>query len=219
MASQDLPQRFEFSRSTRVSQFVRAALVIVVGAAVFFAATNLDRFINLPENSPIVNIVRCMGGFVAVSGLIAIVILLVMLRSDTGQVIEVDDVGLTVNREGKKLSSRSLKWADVTAYEVIDNTSFLDLTSSTPYTSSQDTDLTGCLIGFVLELYVGLLQLFIGGSSTTIRFKLKSKRNMKVSGYGAPMDALIEKALPHYLPDKREQPGQKPPPGTSQPSK
>jgi hypothetical protein len=219
MESQSLPQRFEFNRSTRVSQFIRAILVIVIGAAFFLAAFNLDRFISLPQNSPVGTVLKCIGGFVAVSGLVAFVILIVMLRSDTGQVIEVDDVSLTVHREGNKPSSRSLKWADVIAYEVIDNTTFLDLTSQTPYTTSQDTDLTGCLMGFILQFYVGLLQLFIGGSSTTIRFKLKAKRNMKVSGYGAPMDDLIDKTLSQYLPNKREHPGQKARPDSSQTTK
>jgi hypothetical protein len=42
---------------------------------------------------------------------------------------------------------------------------------------------------------------------------------MKVSGYGAPMDELIDKVLPHFLPGKREHPAKKTQPDPPQPSK
>ncbi len=85
-------------------------------------------------------------------------------------------------------------------------------TSTTHSSSSSAGDEAfGCIFGLVFGLYFILLEYFIGGSAQTVKFKLKAKRGLSVRGSGYEMDELIEKILPHFLPEKRVQPGQKAP--------
>lgn len=199
-------RRFEFTRASRLPQIIRAFIIVLVGAAVMIALPRLP----LQLSDGLQNIILALGGCVAVSGVIAVFLLLFMTIRNAGHVIEVDDSGLTIYREGK--DHQSLKWADVNFYEAQESESFFDPasltnTDSTPSSSTSDP-LSGCIVGLILGLYLIVLDWFIQGSSWRVKFKLKSRRVVNVTGYGAQMDELIEQLLPRFLPDKRKMPKQ-----------
>jgi len=197
-------RRFEFTRASRLPQMIRAFIIVLVGAAVMIALPRLP----LQLSDGLQNIILALGGCVAVSGIIAVGFLLFATIRNAGHAIEVDDSGLTLYREGK--DNQSLKWADVNFYEAQESESFFDPasltnTDATPSSSTSDP-LSGCIVGLVLGLYLIVLDWFIRGSVWHIKFKLKSRRVVNISGYGAQMDELVEQILPRFLPDKRKTP-------------
>lgn len=199
-------RRFEFTRASRLPQIIRAFIIVVVGAAVIIALPHIP----LQLSDGLQNIILALGGCVAVSGLIAVVLLLFVTIRQAGHAIEIDENGLTVYREGK--DNQSLKWADVSFYEAQESESFFDFDSFTDTstgTSHPNSDpLGGCIFGLVLGLYLIVLDWFIRGSVWRVKFKLKSRRVVNITGYGAQMDELIEQILPRFLPDKRKMPKQ-----------
>jgi hypothetical protein len=204
--SASFSRRFEFKRASRLPQIIRAFIIIVVGAAVFVILPRLS----LQLSDGLQNVILALGGCVVVSGIIAIALLLFATFRSAGHAIEVDENGLMVYREGK--DNQSLKWADVTFYEAQESESFFDPasltnTDSMPASSSSDP-LSGCIVGLVLGLYLIVLDWFIRGSVWHVKFKLKSRRVVNISGYGAQMDELVEQILPRFLPDKRKMPKQ-----------
>jgi hypothetical protein len=199
-------RRFEFKRASRLPQILRAFIIVLVGAAVIIGLPRLS----LQLNSGLQNIIVALGGCVAVSGIIAVLLLLFVTIRNAGHAIEVDENGLTLYREGK--DNQSLKWADVSFYEAQESESFFDIesftnTDSMPSSSTSDP-LGGCIFGLILGLYLIVLDWFIQGSSWRVKFKLKSRRVMSITGYGTQMDELVEQILPRFLPDKRKLPKQ-----------
>lgn len=197
--------RFVFNRFNRIPQFIRAILIVAAGIAVFVTATRLSD--NLTPA------LRCIGGGLAVSGVIAVLTLMVLTRRDVTQVVEVDAEGLTLRREGAKPLTRTVKWAEVASYEVEEGRSpILGVDEATAPTNtasmgSGDNDLFGCLFGIALAIYLSLLQWFIGGGAWTVRFRLAGKRNrVSFSGYGGSMHELVTRVLPQHLPDKLVKP-------------
>ncbi len=178
-------------------------MVVGVGIFIGLSRTSLD--------ANLLSILRWIGGGIAFSGLLAILLLTIAAMREKGQVITVDETGLTVERPGK--NKQSLKWADVTHYEVEDAGSFTGIWDggygSSSSTTGQGADdlIFGCLIGIILNAYLLLLEFFVRGAAWKVKFKLKTRRTMNVTGYGAGMDELVEKVLPHFLPDKRKLPG------------
>ncbi len=207
MITLSFPRQYMIDRRTRIPQFIRAGLVLLVGVGIFIGLSRASLDANL------LTILRWIAGGIVFSGLLAILLLTIAATREKGQVITVDETGLTVERPGK--NKQSLKWADVTHYEVEDAgsfTGFLDWTNSssnTSTTSGQGADdlIFGCLIGIILNVYLLVLEFFVRGAAWKVKFKLKTKRSMNVFGYGAGMDELVEKVLPHFLPDKRKLPG------------
>ncbi len=197
-------RRFEFKRISRLPQIIRAFIIVLVGAAVIIAVPRV--LVSL--NSGLQNIALALGGCVAVSGIIAVALLLFATIRSAGHIIEVDETGLNVQREGK--DTQSLKWADVSFYEAQESDSFFDIesftnTDSTPSSCTSDP-LGGCIFGLILGLYLIVLDWFIRGSIWRVKFKLKSRRVLNINGYGAQMDELVEQILPRFLPDKRKLP-------------
>jgi hypothetical protein len=197
-------RRFEFKRASRLPQIIRAFIIVLLGAAVIIAVPRVLASLN----SGLQNIVLALGGCVAMSGIIAVALLVFAIIRSPGHVIEVDETGLNVQREGK--DTQSLKWADVSFYEAQESDSFFDIesftsTDSTPSSSTSDP-LGGCIFGLILGLYLIVLDWFIRGSIWRVKFKLKSRRVLNITGYGAQMDELVEQILPRYLPDKRKIP-------------
>ena len=195
-------RRFEFTRASRLPQIIRAFIIVFVGAAIMIALPRLS----LQLSDGLQNIILALGSCVAVSGVIAVVLLLFMTIRNAGHVIEVHENGLTVYREGK--DNQSLKWADVSFYEAQESESFFDPasltnTDSMPASSTSDP-LGGCIFGLILGLYMIVLDWFIRGSVWRVKFKLKSRRVVNITGYGAQMDELVEQILPRFLPDKRK---------------
>ena len=205
-----LPHRYEFTRPAGPAQFVRALLMVLTGVAVIFLSFNLDRFLNLPAASPIPRIVFFIGVFIAVSGVLAVLLLLLALRVYKSIAIDITEVGLTYIRPEKP--KQNVKWAEVESYEtdvggliklsilMTANTTGLGSTNYDP-----GSELFGCLFGMVFGLYFLVLESLIGTSSWTVTFKMKSKRRVRVFGYGFQMDELVEKVIPHFLPDKKKQ--------------
>lgn len=205
MDSDSFPRQYTIDRRTRIPQFIRAGLVVVVGVGIFIGLSRTSLEGNL------LIILRWIAGGIAFSGLLAIVLLTIAATREKGQVITVDETGLMVERPGK--NKQSLKWADVTHYEVEDAGSLTGIWDSGYGSSSSTTGqgaddlIFGCLIGIILNVYLLLLEFFVRGAAWKVKFKLKTRRTMNVTGYGAGMDELVEKVLPHFLPDKRKLPG------------
>lgn len=205
MDTLSFPRQYAIDRRTRIPQFIRAGLVVVVGVGIFIGLSRTSLEGNL------LIILRWIAGGIAFSGLLAIVLLTIAAMREKGQVITVDETGLMVERPGK--NKQSLKWADVTHYEVEDAGSLTGIWDSGYGSSSSTTGqgaddlIFGCLIGIILNLYLLLLEFFVRGAAWKVKFKLKTRRTMNVTGYGAGMDELVEKVLPHFLPDKRKLPG------------
>ena len=204
------PHRYEFSRPAGPAQFVRALLILLAGVGVVVLSNNLSRFVSLPEGSIVPRIVFFVGVFIAVSGVLAVLLLLVATRVYKTIIIEVNETGLTYIRPNKP--KQNVKWADVEFYETdvggLINLSVL-MTANTTGISSTSYDagneFFGCLFGLVFGLYFLILESLVGTSSWTVIFKMKSKRRVKVFGYGFQMDDIVEKVLPHFLPDKKKQ--------------
>ncbi|MBZ0282654.1 MAG: hypothetical protein K8L97_18075 [Anaerolineae bacterium] len=199
------PRHYTIDRRTRIPQFIRAGLVLLVGVGIFIGLSRTSLDANL------LTILRWIAGGIAFSGLLAILLLTIAAMREKGQVITVDETGLTVERPGK--NKQSLKWADVTHYEVEDAGSLTGIWDSgygsSSSTAGQGADdlIFGCLIGIILNVYLLVLEFFVRGAAWKVKFKLKTKRSLNVSGYGAGIDELVEKVLPHFLPDKRKLPG------------
>ncbi|MEZ4670378.1 MAG: hypothetical protein R3E39_20925 [Anaerolineae bacterium] len=208
--SLSLPQRYEFSRPAGPAQFVRALLMIVIGAGVVILSFNLDRFVTLPSSSPVPRIVLIIGLFIAISGVLAILLLLLALAVYKSITIEVTETGLTYIRPNKP--KQNVKWSEVEFYETdvggLINLSILMTANNTGIGHSNydaGSDMFGCLFGLVFGLYFLILESLIGTSSWTVTFKMKSKRRVRVFGYGFQMDELVQKVIPHFLPDKKKQ--------------
>jgi len=205
MDTLSFPRQYTIDRRTRIPQFIRAGLVVVVGVGIFIGLSRTSLEGNL------LIILRWIAGGIAFSGLMAIVLLTIAVMREKGQAITVDETGLTVERPGK--NKQSLKWADVTHYEVEDAGSLTGIWDSGYGSSSSTTGqgaddlIFGCLIGIILNVYLLVLEFFVRGAAWKVKFKLKTRRTMNVTGYGAGMDELVEKVLPHFLPDKRKLPG------------
>lgn len=208
--SLSFPQRYEFARPAGPSQFLRALLMIAAGAGVIWLSQNLSRFISLAESSIVPRIVFWVGIFIAVSGIFAFLILLLALVAYRNpSTIEVKETGLTYERPGRP--KQAVKWADVEFYDPeVGGLINLDLlmtpsNSGLSYSGSDSSsDLFGCVFGLVFGLYFLILESLIGTGSWTVRFKLKSRRGVKIFGYGPQMDEIVQKVIPHFLPDKRK---------------
>ncbi len=204
------PHQYEFGRPAGPAQFLRALLIIALGAGMIWLSQNLSRFISLPESSAVPRIVLYVGIFIAVSGGLAVLLLLLALAVYRNpSVIEVDETGLTYQRSGKP--KQSVKWADVESYDPevggLINLSLLMTPSNTGLShsgSDASNDLFGCVFGLVFGLYLLILESLIGTGSWTVRFKMKSRRGMTIFGYGPQMDEIVQKVIPHFLPDKRK---------------
>lgn len=198
------PHQYQFKRSTRIMQFVRAFIVIAVGVGLVAARG----YFNLSDNALPERILLYLGIFVAASGVIAVIILIFKLIFYKPQSATADENGLVYERQGA--NKQTLQWADVSWYEVDyggeGGFDWLMTSSSSSSNQSGDAEILGCFLGIVLSLYSMLLQAFIGGTTSKVKFKLKTRRTMSVSGTGSEMDELIE-LLPRFLPDKRKQPG------------
>lgn len=201
------PQNYEFNRPAGPAQFVRALLLVGVGVVAL--SNNLGRFVSLPEGSIVPRIVFFIGVFIVGSGVLAVLLLLLAMRVYKSITIEVDETGLTYIRPNKP--KQNVKWAEVEFYETdaggLINLKVLMTSNTTGVGSYSDSssDLFGCLFGLVFGLYFLVLESLVGTSSWTVTFKMKSKRRVKVFGYGFQMDELVEKVIPHFLPDKKKQ--------------
>lgn len=201
----DLPYRVILQRSARIPQLIRAAVVVLLGIAVFAAAFTVKT-----ETPAVPNLLRVLGGFVALSGAIALLLLFIATLREQKRVILADENGLTVEQAGK--NKQSLQWAEVGSYEIEygGGLTGIDTFLTSPSTGRTDgDDLLGCFFGILLALYFGLLEFFVRGASWKVKFKLKSRRSLNISGYGASMDVLVEKILPQVLPNKRKLPDEK----------
>ena len=196
----NFPRRFEFTRGSRIWQFIRAIIVVLVGVALIYFRTSL-------ANPTIQTILLYLGGFIAVSGGIALLLLLFITLTDKKQTVEVDDTGLTYTREGRVPYTRTFKWADVSSYELDTEAPLIDLGAlDSPTSARGDSDLFGCFFSLTIGLYVLLLQAFIGGISWKVKFRLKGKKSLAFSAPGGQMNVLVDHVLPHYLPGKRKEP-------------
>jgi hypothetical protein len=203
MATPGLQRRFDFTRGARLWQFVRALVLTLAGIALVYF-----RF-SLTSNDTIRAILLFLGGFVAVTGVIAPLVLVVLALNDKNQIVEVDETGFTYRKGEKTTQVRTVKWSDVTAYELDTDAPIIDLGSwmDSPSGSRGDTDLFGCLFMFLLGLYILVLQVFIGGLAWKVTFRLKGRKSLSFSAPGKQMNALVEQVLPHYLPGKRKDSG------------
>jgi hypothetical protein len=61
----------------------------------------------------------------------------------------------------------------------------------------------GCLLGLSINAYFVALGQLIAGQMYDVRFNLAEKQFLSVKGFGQPMDELIQKVLPQFLPDKK----------------
>ena len=203
------PRQYEFNRPAGPAQFVRTMIMILVGIGVVVLSNNLGRFVSLPEVTVMPRIAFFIGVFIVVSGVLALLLLLLAMRAYKSITIDVNETGLTYSRPEKP--RQNIKWVEVESYETdvggLINLDVLMSMSSTGTGSNYDasTDLFGCLFGLVGGLYFLLLESLIGTSSWTVTFKMKSKRRVKVFAYGFQMDEIVEKVLPHFLPDKKKQ--------------
>lgn len=202
MTDSGLQRRFEFTRGARIWQFIRALLLTGAGAAlVAFRAS-------LTSNAAFQTILLYLGGFLAVTGIIALLVLMVLARNDKKQVVEVSDTGFTYTRGENASRTRTVKWSDVMTYEldteapIIDFSSWMDSTGSARGTD----DFLGCLFTFGLGLYILMMQMFIGGLAWKVTFRLKGKKSLSFTAPGGQMNTLAEQVLPHYLPGKRKEP-------------
>lgn len=203
-----LPKRFEFNRPAGAAQFLRALLLIVIGGALAAAALNLDRFVSLPPGSALPRIILIIALVVALSGLIALPLLLAAQRVYKPMVIEVDAKGLRYLREGR--AAQNVRWDEVAAYEqevgglINLNDLFTMNSSSIGSHSNYDAggEAFGCLFGLVFGLYFLVLESIIGTGSWKVKFRMESKRAVHIFGYGAQMDELVQKILPQALPGK-----------------
>jgi hypothetical protein len=202
----DFPRRFEFTHTSRIGQFIRAMLVTLVGAALIYFRSSLS-------NSTIQTILLYLGGFIAVSGLIALLILVVLALTDKKQTVEVDDTSLTYTKIGRVPYTRTFKWSDVSNYELDTEAPIIDLGSwmDSPTGSQSDSSISGCLFSLTLGLYILLLQILIGGVSWKVKFRLKGKKSLSFSAPGGQMNVLVDQVLPHYLPGKRKEAKEKQP--------
>jgi hypothetical protein len=202
MHTSGLQRRFEFTRGARLWQFLRALALTLAGIALVYF-----RF-SLTSNDTLHTILLYLGGFLAVSGGIALLVLVVLALTDKKQVVEVDDSGFTYVKGGKTRQTRTVKWSEVTAYELDTDAPILDLGSwmDAPPGSRSSDDLFGCLVTLVLGLYILVLQVFIGGLAWKVTFRLKSKRSLSFSAPGGQMSKLVDQVLPYYLPGKRKDP-------------
>jgi hypothetical protein len=204
------PHQYDFNRPAGPAQFLRALLILLVGVGVVVLSNNLSRFISLPEGSIVPRIVLYVGVFIVVSGVLAILLLLLAMRAYKTITIEVNETGLTYIRPNKP--KQNVKWAEVETYETdvggLINLSVLMTANTTSIGSTSydaGNEFFGCLFGLVFGLYFLILESLVGTSSWTVMFKMKSKRRVKVFGYGFQMDEIVEKTLPHFLPDKKKQ--------------
>jgi hypothetical protein len=156
-------------------------------------------------------IVFYVGIFIAVSGVLAVLLLVLataIYRNPS--IIEVDATSLTYQRAGKP--KQSVKWADVEWYDPdvggLINLSLLMAPSNNSSMSHSNydasSDMLGCVFGLVFGLYFLILESLIGTGSWTVRFKLKSRRGVTIFGYGPQMDEIVQKIIPHFLPHKRK---------------
>ena len=197
----DFPRHFEFTRASRIGQFIRAIIITLVGVALIYFRSSLS-------NSTIQTILLSLGGFIAVSGVIALLILVVITLTDKKQTVEVDDTGLTYTKIGRVPYTRTFKWSDVSAYELDTEAPAINLGSlmDSPTGSHSDSSISGCLFSLTLGLYVLLLQILIGGISWKVKFRLKGKKSLSFRAPGGQMNVLVDQVLPHYLPGKRKDP-------------
>lgn len=208
--SLSFPQRYEFARPAGPPQFLRALLMIAAGAGVIWLSQNLSRFISLSESSIVPRIIFWVGIFIAVSGVLAVLLLLLALVAYRNpSTIEVNETGLTYERPGRP--KQSVKWVDVEWYDPevggLINLDLLMTPSNTGLSHSNydaGSDLFGCVFGLVFGLYFLILESLIGTGSWTVRFKMKSRRGAKIFGYGPQMDDVVQRVIPHFLLGKRK---------------
>lgn len=202
---QAVPSQYIFSRRLRIPQFIRALLVIGVGALLLVFSANLQSMVDNPWK----RIALFMSAFILISGILGLLFVSVATFFHKQQIIEVTQDGLKVSRPDKngKPYSQSLRWDNVTSYsKEAGGISGLWNWTPTPHSRVDGDDLFGCFVGIVVNFYIILLEFFITGFSWRVTFKQSGRRVMSISGFGKPMDDLVDHVLPYFLANKEARP-------------
>jgi hypothetical protein len=195
-AASIFPARYVISRSLRIPHFVRALLMTGAGALLLLIA-------EVPQLESWKTLIWVIGIVAAFSGGCALIGVVFALLFHKEQVIEVDRQGLEVSyADGKR---QMLFWDDVVSYEVRSKgaVGMGDMATTAEGDGGIVGMLFGCLIALLINLYMVGLGRIVAGQKYDVRFNLSEKRILSISGFGQPMDELIQKVLPQFLADKK----------------
>lgn len=189
------PIRYVFSRSLHIPHFIRALGMTAFGLLLLLVA-------QIPQVGDCMSVFGLIGIVVAFSGGCALIGVCFVVLFHKEQVIEVDTQGLEVTRaDGTR---QMLFWDDVVSYEVRSKGAVgMGDMSDTGDSSSIIGTLIGCLLALLINFYVVVLARIVAGQTHEVRFNLREKRILSVSGFGQPMNELLESVLPQFLPDKK----------------
>ncbi|GAB1421690.1 hypothetical protein MASR2M15_18720 [Anaerolineales bacterium] len=188
-----------FNSKSRLPQFLRALVVVAVGGILMLVISRLDL---QPAPGALLGMI---AGFIALSGLLAGILLLLAMRHDQALTIEVDEAGFMIKRPDKK--DQRVLWEDVQFYTIEHSADIFNIDSffgGARPSQSIDEGIFGCLFGLSLGLYLLLLEAFIGGATREVHLKAKTRAYVKVKGSGDAMNTFIDTVLPTYLPDKKQ---------------